>query len=389
MRILDQTRAVTLMGLRSLPSRGSASLVAVLGVGCMVAVMISLLGMSAGLLQAASHNGRADRAVVLSAGAASDYMGAIPRQAAEIIAASPQVARGRDGRPMAIAAATVVVELARKSDGGPANAFLRGLPTDNPLQTEAFKVVEGRMYRPGLRELVVGRAAAAQFEGLEVGRHITLRGSQWTVVGTFAEQGALSENTLMADADTVLTAFQRPAYQSVIVQLNAASDFDAFKAALGADPRLAVDVKRESEYRADQLRPITSVLNFVGLFIGSVMGVSALVGAFNTLYSAVEGRSREIATLRAIGFRGPSVVVSVLVEAMALALGGAILGAALAWFLFNGVSVSTVGLSFPLAITPPLLVTGVTVALIVGLSGGLAPAIRAATGPIARGLRAT
>jgi putative ABC transport system permease protein len=389
MRIFDQTRAVTMMGLRSLPSRGSASLVAVLGVGCMVAVMISLLGMSAGLLRAASHNGRPDRAVVLSAGAASDYMGAIPRQATEIIAASPQVAREHNGRPMAAAAATVVVELTRKTDGVPANAFLRGLPINNPLQTDAFELIEGRMYRPGVRELVVGRAAAEQFKGLEVGRRVTLRGSEWTVVGIFAEQGALSENALMADADTVLTAFQRPAYQSVIVQLNSAGDFDAFKAALSADPRLAVDAKRESEYRAEQLRPITSVLNFVGIFVGSVMGVSALVGAFNTLYSAVEGRSREIATLRAIGFRGPSVVVSVLVEAMALALGGAILGAALAWGLFNEVSVSTVGLSFPLAITPTLLAIGIAVALIVGLSGGLAPAIKAARGPIARGLRAT
>jgi putative ABC transport system permease protein len=386
MRIFREIAAVTALNLRALPQRIGPSLVTVIGVACVVAVMISVLSISSGLISSGEKNTSPDAAVVLSEGAQSEYMGAIPRSTVTIIGAAPQVKRDGQGRPMVRPQALIIVEVERKSDGGTANLGLRGLPAGQ--LSDGLKLTEGRLYRPAVREIIVGKGARAQFRHLEVGDRITLRGSEWTVVGAFEAGGGIAENAVIGDADTVLAAFDRSAYQAVRVRLNSAADFQAFKDAMTTDPQIQVEVKTEKAYVADQLEQLTSVLNFVGYFVGGVMAVGAVFGALTTMYSAVDARAREIATLRAIGFGGLPVVVSVMVEALVLAIPGALLGVAAALLLFNGNVISTVGLTFSLAVTPGLIWTGLILSLVIGLIGGFAPSIRAARLPVATALRA-
>jgi putative ABC transport system permease protein len=244
------------------------------------------------------------------------------------------------------------------------------------------------MFRPAVREMIVGKNARAQFKNLDVGDHITLRGSEWLVVGAFESNGGLAENAMIGDPDTVLAAFDRNAFQSVTAELTSPTAFQRFKDALTTNPQLQVDVKPESQYIKDQLQQVTVLLNFVAYFVGAVMAVGAIFGAINTMYSAVDARAREIATLRAIGFGGLAVVVSVMVEALLLAVPGALLGALISWLLFNGNAAHIASLSFPLAVTPALVLLGVIWSLVIGLVGGFLPSIRAARLPVATVLRA-
>jgi len=249
------------------------------------------------------------------------------------------------------------------------------------------------MFQRGLRELIVGRGAEAQFKGLDVGSHIALRGSDWTIVGAFTSHGDSHESELLADAETVLSAYRRNLFQSVVVLLDSRDSFDTFKSALTTNPQLSVAVMRERDYYALQSQRMSTLLAFVAYVVGGIMAVGALFGALNTMYSAVSVRSREIATLRAIGFGAAAVVLSVLIEAMLLSVMGALIGAGLAWLFFNGNVVSTLGSNFTqvvfrLAVTPALVVLGVLWACAIGLIGGLFPAIRAARLPVATALRA-
>ncbi len=255
-------------------------------------------------------------------------------------------------------------------------------------------LVDGRLFKPGLRELIVGRGAQQQFKGLELGQKLELRGTDWTVVGAFESGGDSHESELMADAETVLSAYRRNLYQSVFVQLDSAGAFEGFKKSLTSNPQLAVDVKREREYYAEQSKALSKVLSFVAYVVGGIMAVGALFGALNTMYSAVSSRSQEIATLRAIGFGNTPVVISVMLEALVLALIGAIIGSALSWIFFNGNAISTLGANFTqvvfkLTVTPELIALGIIWACVIGVIGGLFPAIRAARLPVAAALRAT
>jgi putative ABC transport system permease protein len=386
MKIFREIVAVTRMNLLALPQRIGPSLVTVIGVACVVGVMISVLSISDGLMRSADKNVSPDVAVVLNEGAQAEYMGAISRSAVSIIGAAPQVKHDAAGRPMVRPQAMIIVEVHRRTDGGTNNIIFRGLPPGQ--MPEGVKLIEGRMFRPAVRELIVGKSARDQFKDLNVGDRITLRGSEWSVVGAFEAGGGLIENTILGDADTVLAAFDRNAYQSVRVKLNAPGDFQAFKDTLTSDPQLSVEVKTEKAYVADQLEQLTALMNFVGYFVGGVMAVGAVFGALTTMYSAVDARAREIATLRAIGFGGLPVVVSVMVEALILAIPGALIGVAAALILFNGDAITTVGLTFRLAVTPNLILAGVTLSLVIALIGGFAPSIRAARLPVATALRA-
>ena len=385
--MFKQTFAVTGMNIASLPQRLLSSLVTVIGVACVVAVMVSLLAIGAGLLKSAESGAAPDRAIVLSSGATAAYMGQISRQQAAIIADAPGIKTGPDGKPMAEPQATIIVEVTKKS-GGTTNTGIVG-SSPRWLQLDPhFKLTKGRMFRPAVHELIVGKSAAAQFTEMQVGDHLRLRGSEWTVVGQFEAGGGLSQTVLMGDPDTVLAAFDRNAFQSVEVQLQSPAAFRRFKDALTSNPQLQVDVKPMAQYVKDQLAQVTGLLNFVGYFVGVIMGAGAVFGAINTMYAAVDSRSREIATLRAIGFGGGAVLVSVMVESLLLALPGALLGAAVAWLLFNGHAANIASLSFPLAVTPALVVLGIVWSLIIGLIGGFLPSIRAARLPVATALRA-
>ena len=385
--MFKQTFAVTGMNLSSLPQRLVSSLVTVIGVACVVAVMVSLLAIGAGLLKSAEGGASPDRAIVLSSGAAAAYMGQISREQAAIISDAPGIKTAPDGKPMAEPQATIIVEVTRKAGGTTNTAIVGSSPRWLGLDPN-FKLTKGRMFRPAVRELIVGKSAASQFAHLDVGDHISLRGSEWTVVGQFESSGGLSQTVMIGDPDTVLAAFDRNAFQDVAVVLQSASAFKRFKDALTSNPQLQVDVKPMSQYVKDQLAQVTAVLNFVGYFVGVIMGVGAVFGAINTMYAAVDSRAREIATLRAIGFGGGAVLVSVMVESLMLAVPGALLGAAAAWLLFNGHAANIASLSFPLAVTPGLVVLGIVWSLFIGLIGGFLPSIRAARLPVATALRA-
>jgi len=393
MNILRQIRAVTWMNLCSIPQRLGTSSVIVVGIAGVVAVLISVLAMATGFKHTVAATGRADRAIVLRGGSDSELASTLSREATLTIMDAPGIRKDAAGKAIASAEAVVIVDLPKKSDDSGSNVTIRGVGAEGPALRPEIHLVAGRMYQRGLRELVVGRGAQTQFKGLDIGSHIALRGTDWIIVGAFASNGDSHESELLADVETVLSAYRRNLYQSVIVLLESTDSFDAFKSSLTTNPQLSVDVTRERDYYLQQSQRMSDVLSFVAYVVGGIMAVGALFGALNTMYSAVSVRSREIATLRAIGFSASAVVLSVLIEAMLLSILGSLIGAGLAWVFFNGNVVSTLGSNFTqvvfrLAVSPALIVLGVLWACVIGLIGGLFPAIRAARLPVATALRA-
>lgn len=391
--MFKQIAAVTSMNLRGLPQRLSASLVIVIGITVTVAVLISVLAMATGFRKTVGNTGRSDRAMVLRAGSVSELGSTISRDNTQTIADAPGVKHDADGKPIASAEVVAVVGVPKKGETALANVTLRGVSAKNPQLRPEIRIVEGRMFEPAVRELIVGRSAQGQFAGLSVGSKIAFRDSDWTVVGVFDSRGDNHESELLADVETVLSAFRRNLFQSVVVLLESPEAFTTFKDALTTNPTLSVDVKTEPDYYAAQSKQLSGLLNFLAYGIGGIMAIGAIFGALNSMYSAVSARSLEIATLRAIGFRSLPVVISVLVEALLLALIGGSLGALFAWSFFNGNAVSTLGgnftqVVFKLTVSPPLVVTGVVWACVIGLVGGLFPAVRAARLPVATALRA-
>ncbi len=392
--MIKQIAAVTSMNLRSLPQRLSTAWVIVIGIAVTVAVMVSVLAMATGFQRTLKGTARADRAIILRAGSQAELESTIDRENAQTIMDAPGVRKDEAGRPLASAEAVVIVALPQKKDGSDANVTLRGVgPNAMKLRPE-MHLIAGRMFRPAVRELIVGKSALAQFKGVELGNHIAFRNSEWTVVGIFESGGDAHESELQGDAETVLSAYRRNGFQSVTAMLDSAAAFDRFKGALTTDPSLKVGVQREADYYAAQSRNLSKLLNLLAYFVGGIMALGACFGALNTMYTAVSTRTREIATLRAIGFSGMPIVISVLVESLLLALLGSVIGSAAAWVFFDGNTVNTLGAGFSqvvfhLTVTVSLLITGVFVACTIGMLGGLLPAIRAARQPIATALRAS
>jgi putative ABC transport system permease protein len=389
-----QIGAVTVMNLRSVPQRWGTSLVIVVGIAGVVAVLISVLAMATGFRQTVAGSGRADRAIVLRGGSEAELSSSLSRDATLTILDAPGVRKGDSGRPVGSAEAVVIVELPKKGSDTGANVTLRGVGSEAFALRPQIKLVAGRMFQPALHELIVGKSAQLQFQGLDLGSHLSIRGGDWTVVGMFESNGDSHESELLADADTVLSAYQRNLFNSVWVMLDNAEAFGTFKDSLTSNPALSVDVKREPDYYAAQSKQLSTILTFVANFVGGIMAVGAVFGALNTMYSAVSARMVEIATLRAIGFGALPVVISVFAEAVLLAFAGGLIGALLAWLFFNGNSVSTLGgnftqIVFSLRVSSGLLVLGVVWAVAIGVIGGLFPAIRAARLPIATALRAS
>jgi len=392
--MLKQIFAVTAMGLRGLPSRLGTSLVIVVGIAGVVAVMVSVLAMSFGFRKTVEGTGRADRAIVLRGGSDAELSSSITREQAATILNAPGIARAADGKPAGSAEIVVIVALPSIQDGSDSNVTLRGIGAEAGTVRPEVKLIDGRMFEPAVRELIVGDSALKQFQGLSIGSHIAFRDSDWTVVGVFESNGDTHESELLADAETVQSAYRRNGFQSVTALLESPTAFDGFKDALTTDPTLTVDVLREPDYYASQTRQLTTILDFLGYFVGGIMAVGAMFGALNTMYSAVSSRSLEIATLRAIGFSSTPVVISVMFEALLLALLGGLTGAALAWVFFNGNAVSTLGgnfsqVVFKLNVAPELILTGIVWAVLIGAIGGLFPALRAARVPVVEALRSS
>jgi putative ABC transport system permease protein len=392
--MIKQIVAVTTMNLRSLPHRIGTAWVIVIGIAVTVAVMVSVLAMVEGFTQTLKGTARPDRAIVLRSGSEGELASTISRENTQTILDAPGVRHDSAGRPVGSAEVVVIVSLPQKKDGADANVTLRGVGPNAMALRPEIHLIAGRMYHSAVRELIVGKSALAQFKGLELGSRIGFRDSEWTVVGIFESGGDAHESELQGDAETVLSAYRRNAFQSVTVMLDSPGAFDRFKAALTTDPTLKVSVQREIDYYAAQSRNLAKLLNLLAYFVGGIMALGACFGALNTMYTAVSTRSREIATLRAIGFSGVPIVISVLVEALILALIGSALGSLAAWAFFDGNTVNTLGgdftqVVFHLTVTLPLLVSGVFLACAVGMLGGLLPAIRAARVPIATALRAS
>jgi putative ABC transport system permease protein len=395
MNLFRQIGAVTAMNFKSLPHRIGTSIVIVIGIAGVVAVLVSVLAMSTGMLETMEHSGRDDRAIVLRNGSASESGSALGRDAARLVQDAVGVKRDSAGKPIASAESLRLVNLFRKEDGAEVNVAMRGTGPQLATLRPEIKIIQGRMFRPAVTEIIVGKAAHAEFKGLNIGDQIKTRGATWTVVGVFASNGDAHESGLMTDAETLLAADQRGGFQSVTVMLESAAAFQKFKDALTSNPALAVEVSREREYYRRQSETIGRVIYVIAYVVGGIMAIGAIFSALNTMYSAVSARLREIATLRAIGFGPTAMVMSVLTEALLLAFIGGVIGAAIAWLFFNGHQVSTSAggaaaghLIFELSVSPALIVTGILWAIAIGLIGGLFPAVRAARLPVATALRA-
>jgi putative ABC transport system permease protein len=395
MNLFRQIGAVTLMNFKSLPHRVGTSVVIVIGIAGVVGVLISVLAMSTGMLETMEHSGRDDRAIVLRNGSASETGSAMSRDAARLVQDAAGVKRDREGKPIASSEALRLMNLFRKEDGAEVNVAVRGTGPQLAALRPEVKIIEGRMFRPAVTEMIVGKAANAEFRDLNIGDQVRTRGATWTIVGVFTSGGDSHESGLMADAETLIAADQRGGFQSVTVMLESPAAFQKFKDSLSANPALAVDVSREREYYRRQSETIGQVIYVIAYVVGGIMAIGAIFSALNTMYSAVSARLREIATLRAIGFGATAMVMSVLAEALLLALIGGSIGAAIAWLFFNGHQVGTsVGgtasghLIFELSVSPALIATGIVWACTIGLIGGLFPAVRAAKLPVATALRA-
>ena len=380
----------TRIGIASLPQRWGASSVIVVGIAGVVGVLVAMLAMGEGFQATLDAAGNDETAIVLRGGSQAETNSVITRSQVPLLTSLPGIEKDADGKPLLSAELSQVVNLPSKSDGTDTNVQFRGIGEDAFRVREGVRIVEGRAPSPGLPEIAAGRGAQVQFRGLEVGNALMLGNQQWTVVGVF-ESGDAYESELWSDAQTLATTYNRGAYQSVLVRTGK-DGFESFKAAVEADPQLKLDVLTTRAYFAKQSGGLKTLLQILGTVIGGIMAVGAIFGALNTMYAAVATRAREIATMRAIGFRGTPVVTAVMLETMLLALAGGALGGLIAWALFDNFSASTLGSNFSqvvfqFKVTPELLWTGVKWALGIGLIGGLFPALRAASLPITTALR--
>ena len=388
-----QTLSITGVGISTLRQRIGSSLVVVIGIAGVVGVLVAMLAMGEGFQSTLQQTGSDDTAIVLRGGSNAELNSVLDHDSVNVITQAPGVVRGTDGKPVASAELSVVANLPKRSDPGvDANVQVRGIGDEAWTLRPDVKIVQGRRFKPGLRELVVGQGALLQFAGLEVGKQLRIAGQEWTVVGEFAANDS-HDSELWGDAQTVASAYRRGSgAQSVTVRLTSAKAFDAFKAALSSDPRIKVDVSTTRDYFNKQSEGLTRVIRAVGITVGTIMAIGAIFGALNTMFAAIASRAREIATLRAIGFRGTPVVVSVLMETMLLALLGGVLGGFISWLIFNGYTASTLGSNFSqvvfqFKVSPALLWLGIKWAMAIGFVGGLFPALRAARLPVTTALR--
>jgi putative ABC transport system permease protein len=394
MNIFSQITSVVAMNLRSLPQRLGTSFVIIIGSGGVVAVLVSVLAMATGMAKTLQGTGRDDRAIVLRSGSASESGSALTREAAQIIMDAPGIKHAKDGKPIASAEPLRLLKLFKRDDGSEVTVPLRGLGAQAMSVRPEMKLIEGRMFKRSVNELIVGKAAKAQYKDMDIGSRIATRTATWTVVGTFTNNGDAHESELMADADTLMSSDNGSTYGSITLLLDSASSLRKLADSLTANPALRVDVTRERDYFSRQSKTVSGLLSIIVYVVGGIMGVGAIFGALNTMYSAVSTRATEIATLRAIGFGSSAIVVSVLVEALLLAAAGGILGAFAAWLFFNGRTVSTTQgsayaqLIFDITVTLQLALVGIAASTVIGFIGGLFPAIRAARLPIATALRA-
>jgi putative ABC transport system permease protein len=391
--VLSQIIAVTGVNLRSIGERAGSSAVAVIGIAGVVIVFVSVLSIAEGFRAAMAKAGDPERVLVLRTGSDTEMTSGFSGEDARLIMDTPGIKRGPNG-PVASAELFVVVNHPLAATGTDANVPLRGVSPAVLQVRPEVTIVEGRMFEAGRNEIVVGRAASRQFANLSVGSSVRWGENTWQVVGVFDAGGSVAESELWCDARVLQPAYRRGnSYQSVYARLESEEAFQSVKDAMTSDPRLRVTVLREPEYYAAQSRVLQTVIRTVGFIVAGLMGIGAVFGAVNTMYSAVASRTREIATLRALGFKSLPVVISVLVEAVLLSLAGGLIGGLFAYLAFDGYQTATMNwqsfsqVAFAFAVTPALLAQALMLSTIMGLFGGLLPAWKAARMPVVTALR--
>lgn len=393
MNWLSQIVAVTGVTLRSIPQRLGSASVAVIGIAGVVIVFTAVLSIAEGFRAAMRGTGDPQTVIVLRAGSDTEMTSGFSGEHVKLISEGPGIEQGPNG-PHASPELFVIVGHPLKRSGTDANVPLRGVSIGALQVRPRLKIVEGRMFQPGTNEIIVGRAASRQFAGLSVGTSVRWGEGTWEVVGIFDAGGSVAESEIWSDAKVLQPAYRRGnSYQSVYLRLESPESLQKLKDALTVDPRLNVTVIREPDYYQQQSRVLQSIIRTIGFAIAALMGMGAVFGAINTMYSAVASRTREIATLRALGFGRSPVVVSVLIESLLLSLVGGAIGGLLAWAAFDGYQTATMNwqsfsqVAFAFAVTPALLLRGLIYAAIMGFIGGLLPAIRAARLPVVTALR--
>jgi putative ABC transport system permease protein len=379
---------------RSSVARWSSTLVAVLSIAGTVAVFIVMLAMAQGFQATLVSGGSPENVIVLRGGSDSEMMSAMTLDQARVLADAPGVARSLEGNPLVSYEVVVIGAFPLATTGSDANVQIRGVSPSALEVRPNVRITGGRFFKPGLTELVVGRNVPATYASFSLGSTVEFGGGRWTIVGVFDAGGSSFDSEIWCDATVLNQIYKRPEniFQSVTARLESSEGFQEFKDAVTSDPRLTADVFRETTYYAEQSRMISTVIRVLGFIIAVVMAVGAVFAALNTMYSAVAARSAEIATLKAIGFGPGSVVASFLAEAVVIALAGGVVGS-LAALPFNGFTAGTMNwssfsyLAFSFRVTPAIIVGGLVFSLLMGLIGGLPPAVRAARLPIIIALR--
>lgn len=393
--MIRQILAITALNLRTIPQRLGSSLVIVIGIAGVVGVLIALLAMAEGFRSTLASTGRPDRAMVMRAGSNDELASVLSVETWNTVRELPGIRKDLDGKPIAIAERYILTDVRKRGESSGANVVVRGTSSDVLRVRPEARIIAGRMFEDGKREVIVGRSALDQYAGLEIGSLVEVRDGAWPVVGIFETGGDVHESEIWADISSLHAALRSTFYATVTAQLEDDSPLTlrAFKDRITTDPRFNVGVQREPDYYASRSEGLEKFITILGYTVSVIMGIGAVFGALNTMYAAVSTRMTEIATLRALGFNAVPVVLSVLAEALLLALLGALLGAAIAYVVFNGYTVSTLNfqtfsqVAFAFRVTPDLLIEGVVWACVIGALGGLFPALKAARMPVAEALR--
>lgn len=386
--MISQILAVTSINLRSIPQRWGMSLATILSIALVVGVLLGFLAMANGFRATVSGTGSENIAVLLRSGSQAELNSGFGRDTVRLIETAPGVARDVDGNAILSAELYVITDATKRSTGNDASLSLRGVDDAASRLRENFQIVQGRMFAEGSNEIVVGEGVIREFSGFDLDSTIRMGPNEWRIVGIFSTGGSVFDSEIWADIGTVQNLYQRGAsYQSIRVELDGEGGLEALRQYVEDEPRLDLDVETEKDFFAQSAGGLSNLIMYLGWPLAIIMAVGALAGAWNAMYASVDSRIREIATLRTLGFSGFAAFVGTLVESLMLAFIGGLVGAVITYFVFDGVSASTLGGSFTqvvfsFAVTPAAVVSGVVLALLVGLLGGFFPALRASRVPL-------
>jgi len=387
MSFAKQFWALLRMNLAGIPARLGLVCTIVVGVTCAVGVLVSMLALGVGARREAMGNASPNRAILTSVDAPSPMQSSIGKDTVPQILNLPGIRRNAQGKPIVVFQVTVFVQARSKIDRGQLGFPLIGMTPGLTDYEPELHMTAGRLFNPGLHELIASNKCVRQYEDFGVGARRHLRGGDWTVVGNFDLASTVC--LVFGDGETILSAFGRNTYNQANLMLQSPAAFAQVANTLEANPTLHLKVQHEAEIFEQNMRQINGILNFVSYFVGTIMALAATIGAANSLYAIVDSRRRELATLRAVGFNGAPIIASIVAESILLAVPGALVGAFVAWLLFNGLLASPLGASFHMAVTPSLVLLGLCWALGIGAIAALLPAVRAARVPVTVALRAT